>query len=296
MITYSIADLENLTGIKAHTIRIWEKRYNVIEPSRTATNIRYYSNDDMRKLVNIASLLNAGMKISKISKLSADEFNEEINKRLSAGKDEDVIAESYISQLINAGLGFNESSFDKLFSSSILRYGFKDAYIKILLPVLNRIGLLWSTESLNAAQEHFISNLVKQKLYSAIDALPSADSSKPPVVLFLPDFEDHEIGLLMANFMLRQSGRNVIYLGQKVPLINIKDTVVECQPSQLLFFLLQTHPNDFLQNYIDQLSSEFKSLSIFLTGNHQLIESLSLPENVQPISNPEKMVEIMKAN
>lgn len=294
MITYSIADLENLTGIKAHTIRIWEKRYNVIEPSRTATNIRYYSNDDMRKLINIVALLNAGMKISKISKLSPDELNEEVNNRLSQGTEEDVIAESYISQLINAGLGFNEASFDKLFSSSILKYGIKDSYIKVLIPVLNRIGLLWSTESLNPAQEHFISNLVKQKLYSAIDALPLADSNQAPVVLFLPDFEDHEIGLLMTNFLLRQAGRNVIYLGQKVPLVNIKDTVTECNPSQLLFFLIQTRPTDFLQNYIDQLSGEFESLNIFLTGNKSLIDNLSLPVNVRAISNPEKLVEIMK--
>ncbi len=222
MITYSIADLENLTGIKAHTIRIWEKRYNVIEPSRTPTNIRYYSNDDMRKLINIAALLNAGMKISKISKLTSDELKAEINKRLGAGTEEDVIAESYISQLINAGLEFNEPSFDKLFSSSILKYGIKDAYIKVLIPILNRIGLLWSTESLNPAQEHFISNLVKQKLYSAIDALPPAEGDQKPIVLFLPDFEDHEIGLLMSNFILRQAGRKVIYLGQKVPLANYK--------------------------------------------------------------------------
>ena len=296
MITYSIADLENLTGIKAHTIRIWEKRYNVIEPSRTATNIRFYSNDDMRKLINISALMNAGMKISKISKLSPTELNEEVNRRLSAGTEEDVVAESYISQLINAGLDFNEASFDKLFSSSILKYGIKDAYIRILIPVLNRIGLLWSTESLNPAQEHFISNLVKQKLYSAIDALPPADTNQAPVVLFLPDFEDHEIGLLMANLILRQAGRSVIYLGQKVPLLNVKDTVLECNPSQLLFFLIQTRPTDFLQNYVDQLSSEFTSLKIFLTGNKSLIDSLSLPKNMHAISDPEILVEIMKVS
>jgi len=296
MITYSIADLENLTGIKAHTIRIWEKRYNVIQPSRTATNIRYYSNDDMRKLVNIAALLNAGMKISKISKLSDKELNIEIRNRLGSGNSEDVIAESYISQLINAGLEFSEASFDKLFSSAILKYGVKDAYIKILIPVLNRVGLLWSTESLNPAQEHFISNMVKQKLFSAIDALPPANLNQAPVVLFLPDFEDHEIGLLMANFMLRQAGRNVIYLGQKVPLVNIKDTVLECVPSQLLFFLIQTRPTEFLQNYIDQLTSEFESLNIFVTGNKQLIDSLSLPGNLHAVTDPDRLVEMMKVS
>lgn len=294
MITYSIADLENLTGIKAHTIRIWEKRYNVIEPSRTPTNIRYYSNDDMRKLINIAALMNAGMKISKISKLSPDELNNEISKRLAAGSEDDVVAESYISQLINAGLDFNEPSFDKLFSSAIMKYGIKDAYIKVLIPVLNRVGLLWSTENLNPAQEHFISNMVKQKLYSAIDALPPAEGDQKPIVLFLPDYEDHEIGLLMANFILRQAGRKVIYLGQKVPMVNVVDTVNECNPSQLLFFLVQTRPTDFLQSYIDQLYSEFETLHIYLAGNKQLIESLKLPKNFQAITDPEKIIEFTK--
>lgn len=293
MITYSIADLENLTGIKAHTIRIWEKRYDVIKPSRTATNIRYYNNDDMRKLVNIAALLKAGMKISKISKLSQDELNNELSQRLGSGMGEDVIAESYISQLINAGLDFNEASFDKLFSSAILKYGLKDAYVKVLIPVMYRIGLLWTTEKLNPAQEHFISNLVKQKLYSAIDSLPPADTNQPPIILFLPDFDDHEIGLLMANYILRQAGRNVIYLGQQVPLVNVKDAVTECKPSQLLFFLIQSRPIDFLQSYIDQLHEEFEDLTIFLSGNKQLIDELSLPANFKTISDPETLIELM---
>lgn len=296
MITYSIADLENLTGIKAHTIRIWEKRYNVIEPSRTPTNIRYYSNDDMRKLINIAALMNAGMKISKISKLSPDELNEAVNNKLNEGIEDDVVAESYVSQLINAGLDFNEPSFDKLFSSSIMKYGIIDAYMKILIPVLHRIGLLWSTEKLNPAQEHFISNLVKQKLYSAIDALPPAEGNQKPIILFLPDFEDHEIGLLVANLILRQAGKKVIYLGPQVPLVHVKDAVIECQPSQLLFFLIQTRPTEFLQTYIDHLAVEFESLRIFIAGNLQLIESLSLPKNFQAITDPEKIIELIKIN
>ncbi len=140
----------------------------------------------MRNLINISALMNAGMKISKISKLSPNELNEEINKRLSTGVEEDVIAQSYISQLINAGLEFNEASFDKLFSSYLLRYGVKDAYVKVLIPVLVRIGLLWTTERLNAAQEHFISNLIKQKLYSAIDALPPLLKTNLQLFYFFP--------------------------------------------------------------------------------------------------------------
>jgi methanogenic corrinoid protein MtbC1 len=210
--------------------------------------------------------------------------------------EDDVVAESYVSQLINAGLDFNEPSFDKLFSSAIMKYGIKDAYIKVLIPVLHRVGLLWTTDKLNPAQEHFISSLVKQKLFAAIDALPHAETNQKPIILFLPDFDDHEIGLLMANFILRQAGRKVIYLGQKVPMVNVMDTVNECSPSQLLFFLIQTRPTEFLQSYIDHLSDELKSLQIFIAGNKQLIESLTLPKNFQAITDPEKIIELTKLN
>ena len=137
----------------------------------------------------------------------------------------------------------------------------KMSYIKIFIPVLHRIGLLWTTESLNPAQEHFISNLVNKSSIQLLTRFPQLIAIKRRLYIF-PDYEDHEIGLLMAKFILRQAGRSVIYLGQKVPMVNVKDTVFECNPSQLLFFLIQTRPTEFLQNYIDHLSGEFKSLKI----------------------------------
>jgi DNA-binding transcriptional MerR regulator len=200
MIKYSIADLENITGIKAHTIRIWEKRYQLITPFRTTTNIRYYDNDQMKKLVNVASLIRSGMKISKVSQLTSDQLNDEVNKRLgeTAGTESSVY-ETYTGKLITAGLEFDETTFNQVFSNALVRYGLQVCYEKILLPLMNRVGMFWCTNHMNPAQEHFVSNLVKQKLHTAIDALPPATSTQKPCLLYLPHNEDHEIGLLMAN-------------------------------------------------------------------------------------------------
>jgi len=291
MIKYSIADLESITGIKAHTIRIWEKRYSVIKPSRTSTNIRYYNNDDMRKMINIASLLKSGMKISKISQLNANEMAEEINRRLATSKIEDVIVESLITQIINAGLSFNEIAFDKAFSGSILRLGLVETYIKVIVPVLNRVGMLWSTDNMNPAQEHFISNLIRQKLFAAIDTLPHPNSTYDKILLFLPDFEDHEIGLLMANYLLKQNNRPTIYLGRNVPLNNVIDAIRECKPNKLLFFIIQSRPDEFIVDYLNSLVKEFKNQKIYLAGNMALLESIDIPKNIALIQTFDSLLD-----
>jgi len=291
MIKYSIADLESITGIKAHTIRIWEKRYSVIKPSRTSTNIRYYNNDDMRKMINIASLLKSGMKISKISQLNANEMAEEINRRLATSKSEDVIVESLITQIINAGLSFYEIAFDKAFSGSILRLGLVETYIKVIVPVLNRVGMLWSTDHMNPAQEHFISNLIRQKLFAAIDTLPHPNSTYDKILLFLPDFEDHEIGLLMANYLLKQNNRPTIYLGRNVPLNNVIDAIRECKPNKLLFFIIQSRPDEFIVDYLNSLVKEFKNQKIYLAGNMALLESIDIPKNIALIQTFDSLLD-----
>ena len=289
MIQYSIADLEHITGIKAHTIRIWEKRYNFIKAYRTATNIRYYDNDQMLKLINVAALLRSGMKISKIDKLTAGQIADEIDKRLSGtSQTEEEDYEMFTAQLISFGLEFNENGFNTIFSNAILRYGMQNCYEKIILPLMNRVGLYWSTNRLNPAQEHFVSNLVKQKLYAAIDSLPPAPSVQHPSLLFLPQNEDHEIGLLMAKYRLRSAGKQVIYLGQRVPFESVQSTVKQANPSQMLFFMVQMHPIEEMQEYINRISNEFKSLKIFVAGFPYILSNLTLPSNITWISTPDE--------
>lgn len=288
MIKYSIADLENITGIKAHTIRIWEKRYNLIRPFRTTTNIRYYDNDQMKKLVNVTSLIRSGMKISKVSQLNAEQLNEELNKRLADTTPTESIAyETYTGQLINAGLSFDENTFDKVFSNALVGYGLEICYQKIMMPLMNRVGLLWNTNFMNPSQEHFISNLIRQKIFAAINSLPPATSGQKPCILFLPQNEDHEMGLLMSKYILRSAGSKVIYLGQRVPFASLTSTVEQVQPSQLLFFIIQTHPLEQLQEYLELVSVSFPKLGIFLSGSPALLSKLAIPSNITWIQSPQ---------
>lgn len=288
MIRYSIADLENITGIKAHTLRIWEKRYKLIQPFRTTTNIRYYNNDQMRKLVNVASLIRSGMKISKVSLLSGSEIDDEINKRLLEGTQTEAgVYETYTGQLITSGLEFDETTFNQVFSNALLRYGLQTCYTKILIPLMNRVGMFWCTNHMNPAQEHFVSSLVKQKLQAVIDSLPPATNSQKPCLLFLPQNEDHEIGLLMSKYILRNNGINVIYLGPRVPFDNLKSTVQQTDPGQMLFFIVQMHPLEQLQDYLDLISKEFTDIRLFVSGFPYILSNLDIPDNILWIKSPE---------
>ena len=295
MIRYSIADLENITGIKAHTIRIWEKRYNLIHPFRTNTNIRYYDNDQMKKLVNVASLIRSGMKISKISQLTSDELMDKVNNQLSENAStETSVYETYTGKLITAGLEFDETVFNQVYANAQLRYGLQVTYEKILIPLMNRVGMFWCTNHMNPAQEHFVSNLVKQKLNAAIDSLPPPTNRQKPCLLFLPQNEDHEIGLLMTKYLLRNAGKEVVYLGQRVPFDNLKGTVEQIKPGKLIFFMVQMHPLEQLQEYLDLISKEFRDIQIFLSGFPYILSNLNIPSNIVWMKTPEDFNEMLK--
>ncbi len=288
MIKYSIADLENLTGIKAHTIRIWEKRYNLIEPFRTSTNIRYYDNEQMKKLVNVASLIRSGMKISRVSSMSSEDIAAKVNEQMhEKAITEDSIFETYAGKLITSGLAFDETTFNQVFSNALLRFGLQICYEKILIPLMNRIGMFWCTNHMNPAQEHFVTNLVKQKVQAAIDSLPPPTSRASTALLFLPQNEDHEIGLLMSKYFLRNAGMRVIYLGQRVPYDNLRSTVEQTKPQKMLFFMVQMHPLEKLQEYIDKLAMDFEDVTLFVSGFPYILSSLKLPSNITWIKGPD---------
>jgi methanogenic corrinoid protein MtbC1 len=233
------------------------------------------------------------LKISKISKLSADEMNDKVNEMLAEPvSSEDSIYEVYIGQLITAGLAFDETSFDQSISNGIRRFGIQTSYQKIFIPLLSRVGMFWCTDSMNPAQEHFITNLVKQKLHAAIDSLPPAPESDQSALLFLPHNEDHEIGLLMSKYILRNAGKKVIYLGARVPFDNLKGTVAQCNPSHLVFFLIQLHPLDQIQAYLDLLSNEFTAQKIFVSGFPYILDNLEIPSNITWITNPNNFEKI----
>ena len=191
---YKISELEHLSGVKAHTIRIWEQRYDILKPMRSNGNIRFYDGDQLKKLLNVVTLINAGNKISAISELSPKEINKRIES-LSNISVEGIKEEMLINQMISSGLSFDEKLFEKAFSNSILSYGLINAYKKVFYPLLNKMGLLWATTEINPSQEHFISNLIRQKMFAAIDALSPTSNESEKWLLFLPENETHELGL-----------------------------------------------------------------------------------------------------
>ena len=267
MSQYSIKDLEKLSGIKAHTIRIWEKRYSLLTPLRTDTNIRYYGDDELKKLINVTSLISLGLKISKISEMSNDEINQQLGELISDIKFADSVSEVITNQLIASAINYDEYAFEKAFSSAILRHGLVDTYINIIYPLLEKVGMLWLKSDLMPAQEHFLSNLIKQKIQSAIDNVPPASPSEEPWVLFLPYEEVHDIGLLLSSFIIREQGTPVIYLGARVPGDSLL-SVLELYPkANLLFFLVKEFEPKTINGLVKTINTNYPKSNVFISAN-----------------------------
>lgn len=260
---YSIKDLEKLSGIKAHTIRIWEKRYGLISPERTDTNIRTYSDEELKKLLNVSILNNHGIKISKIAKLAPEDVNLELNRIVET----DSKYETHIDSLVVAMVDLDRRKFEKILADCNLKMGFEDTCIRILYPFLQKVGVMWQTDSINPAQEHFISNLIRQKLFVAIDELYDPDlDGKPKVVMALPEGEMHELGLLFYRYLMERRGYNTIYLGQSVPFQDLVQTTQAHRASYLVTAFVACVPTDKISSYVHNLSKKLPNTHIIATG------------------------------
>lgn len=284
---YTIRDLERLSGIKAHTIRIWEKRYGLIEPERTTTNIRAYCDAELKKLLNISILNRNGFKISKIASLSSEEIAQNINKLNDSHTD----TESYIENMALAMIDLDEQKFEKILSRAIIQLGFEDTIIRIISPFFIRIGVMWQTGTINPAQEHFVSNLTKQKLFVAIDSQLQGNSQHTKTfTLFLPEGEMHELNLLFSNYMLRKRGHRVIYLGSNLPLTDLVE-IVKIKPADYLLtsFITAISQND-LKDYLQNISRLFPDKTIYVTGEQISRYTNKLPENIKYLASPQNLI------
>lgn len=290
---YSIKDLEKLSGIKAHTIRIWEKRYNLIEPSRTNTNIRYYSDEDLKKLLNVSMLNRSGWKISHL----ADKSNEQLSELILQLNKESADSETQIEHLIVSMLDLDEVKFEKVLSNSILKIGFEETLTRVIYPFFDRIGILWLAGTINAAQEHFMSNLMRQKIIAAIDGQLPGDQKNPKTfMLFLHEAELHELGLLFYNYLLRKHGHRVIYLGQAVPFKDLIQ-IAEIQKTDILFTSFTTGITEKdLDSYLSKLAKNFPSKTIYFTGYQTNREFKNLPGNIQHIPSVEYFQKLLSDN
>lgn len=282
---YSISDLQQLSGIKAHTIRIWEQRYNALQPGRSDGNTRYYDDIQLRRLLNIVSLSETGMKVSEVCSLPDKKLAELIDEKFIQSTVQSTPQEYFISQLVIAGMEFNELAFEKNFSAAILRFGIQDTYVKIIQPLLVRVGLMWNKDSINPAQEHFISNLIRQKLFSAIDGLPLSQDESDTWLLFLPTNELHEIGILFVNYFLRSNGKKVIYLGENVPMEALRSTIKKLDIKNIYFFLIHYIPEEDSIALLKTIRSTDKKARIFVSGNAKILEKFILPEKTYWIND-----------
>jgi len=260
MNSFTISQLQQFSGINVHSIRAWEKRYDALKPNRSEGNTRYYNGNQLRRLLNIAGLMNSEYKISELCSMTDSELYELMNKQLEEKINGD---EFLVSQMMAASLEFSESLFDKVFSRAALQYGVEDAYLKVTYPFLQRLGVMWAADRIVPAQEHFICNLIRQKLNSIIDLLPVNEDSKTHWILFLPENEFHETGLLMANYLIRNSGHRCTYLGSNVPVDSVRQAVKQLKPTNLLFFLVSKDDDASDKEYALNMIKSFPLQNIF---------------------------------
>ncbi|RZK19722.1 MAG: MerR family transcriptional regulator [Pedobacter sp.] len=284
--TYTISDLEQLSGIHSHTIRIWEQRYNALQPMRSQGNTRLYDDIQLKRLLNIVSLNQAGLKISKICNLSNLEVEELLSKQYSY-QSNDELAEFYLTRLIKYGLDFNDTAFSNLIGDCMEILGVSNTYRRVIYPLLVRLGLMWRKDEICPAHEHFISNLIRQKLFTAINSFKLENKNPETWLLFLPEDEDHDIGLIFANYMLRLHHKNVIYLGSKVPFESIHAVFSTLKVDHVLLFMVRSRLEEAVQKYIEKLSEVCKSAKIHLAGNSSVIEKLKEIDHIDCIKTLE---------
>ena len=287
MATYSIRDLEKISGIKAHTLRVWEQRYEILDPKRTATNIRYYEEDDLRLLLSISMLNNNGYKISKIAKMDRKEIHEICQGLFEVTEEH----ENQVNALTLSMIDMDEDRFEKIISNNTLRYGFEETMVKIINPFFERVGILWQTGTIRPAQEHFISNLVRQKVVVAIDAqVVPKGPDVPRYLLFLPEHELHELGLLFASYLLRSRGNRVIYLGQGLPEEDLDSVYESYHPDYLYTILTMNPPKESAMNFLNRIGEKFSNSIILATG-HSVIGQETSRDNVRVLAS---MPELLK--
>ena len=290
MDTYSMSQIEVLTGISAHKLRIWERRYGFPKPMRTNTNIRYYSDEQLKKLLNVGILNRNGYRISVITKMSLEELHENVTNILSNITSE---FQDEINALILNMLEYNEKDFQSVFQRSVIRRGFLETVTEVIYPFLNQIGILWGTNKVIVSQEHFITNLIRQKIISAIDALPLPMENAPSITLFLLDSEDHEIGLLLSYFIAKSLGWHVFYLGQCVPAHNIPGFVEKMNPDLMLtLFIAPKNSADISK--IQKMFNTISSIPILVSGSPFSKNIISECSRCIHINNPQEFIEFLK--
>lgn len=284
MNTFTIKDIENFTGIKAHTIRIWEQRYPLFQARRKDTNHRTYDNDDLKTLLRIAYLYHHGIKISRIAALSAAEQNKLSLEIAMAGKSTLLP----VNELIAATLDYDQQRFENIFYNQVLHLGFERCITQLVYPFLERIGVLWLTGNVIPSQEHFSSNIIRAKIITAIDGQPINTTATDHFLLFLPEGEFHEIPLLYAQYLLKKQGKLVTSFGPNVPVNDLPPFMARKKVTHIYTHLLTNISPDTINGLIGQLSQQYPAVQILVAGPQTKWLTRPLLPNVRVVESLEK--------
>ncbi len=275
---FTINDLENITGVKAHTIRIWEKRYNILTPVRSSRDIRNYNLQSLQKLLNVQFLNSQGVKISKIALLSEKEITTKVNLLIDAK----YIQEAFIKDLKIAMYNFDSSLFEKIFLSCVHNNSFASVFKEVFIPFLEFLGYMWQCDAITPAHEHFITNLLYQKIQGAIEKLPlKKPKNKELFVLFLPEEEMHEIGLLYLNYELARQGYRTIYLGRCIPLNSLHALTEQFSKIHFVAYVTLLMEQQQLKKYALQISNMLSKTSHIFSFIGKGIQQQSIRQNKQ---------------
>lgn len=291
MITYSMSQVETLTGINAHTLRAWERRYNFILPERTETNIRYYSDAQLKNLLNIGILVRNGYRVSSVDKMERAEIHELVNQILTTHSDAN---NDKINGLVLSMLEMDEHAFTKIYNSAVADLSLLKTFTELIYPFLNLVGGLWTTNKIVPAHEHYISNLIRQKIIASIAGLPSPKEDAKRILLFLLEEESHELGLLLSSYIAKKAGWKVYYLGQNVPTKNIIEILPSINPDLMMTMIITPRLQDV--NEVIEGLTKGNSIPLWLSGNPTLFENGLTTNKVSLITSPQDFEIQLKAH
>ncbi len=282
--------MENISGVKAHTIRIWEKRYGIIKPKRTDSNIRYYTDEDLRYLLNVCILYKKGYKISKIAEMSVEEIKDMINSKTNMT----IGVEDKVDALMLFILELDSYNFNKILNQNIEQESLVLTMENLIYPLMDKISLAWLAGSFQGVHESFVSQIIKSKIQSCIEDLPEDCDFAPNYVIYLPEGEKEELSLLYLHYLLKKNQCKVVNLGVQV---GLRDVILACntvKPDYLFTILNQEIPRQIFQNYLDQISSNLSNTKFILTGYQVIAQMIDWPKEIMILKDLKSSIEFIK--
>ncbi|NNE16608.1 MAG: MerR family transcriptional regulator [Saprospiraceae bacterium] len=284
--------MENLSGVKAHTIRIWEKRYEIIKPKRTKTNIRYYTDEDLRHLLNVCLLYRNGLKISKIAKLSQDEIKE----RISAFTKIDLDFEDQLDALMLFILDLDSYNFSKVLDQHIDQIGLERTMDEVIYPLMDKIAFAWLAGSFQGVHESFVTQIIKAKIQNQIEGLEEETYYKPKYLIYLTKGEKQELSLLYMHFLLKKNKCKVVNLGYDIALVDVISAINVTKPKNVFTIFNEEINSNSFQNYVNQVCKNLEDANFILTGYQATSQNIKWPKNAIVLSNLKDTIEYIQTN